>query len=63
MRFYTAKISHKEVILVGFTQGDRAYRLSLLARLMPQLAFKDMNELILGWNEEVKSALEHLAAN
>ena len=48
MRFYTAKIHDQEEILVGFTQGDRAYRLSLLARLMPQLAFADMNGLIMG---------------
>ena len=63
MRFYTAKIHDQEEILVGFTQGDRAYRLSLLARLMPQLAFADMNGLIMGWNGAIKGALEHLAAN
>ena len=63
MRFYTAKIKDKEEILVGFEQGNRAYRLNLLARLVPELAFKDMNELILCWNESIKVALEHLYAN
>ena len=32
MRFYTAVINDKEELLVGFEQGARAYRLSLLAR-------------------------------
>ena len=63
MRFYTAKIHDKEEILVGFNEGCKAYRLGLLARLMPQLAFKDMNALILGWNEDIKAKLVHLAAN
>ena len=63
MRFYTAVINDKEELLVGFEQGARAYRLSLLARLMPKLAFADMNALVMGWNEEVKAALVSLAAN
>lgn len=63
MRFYTAVINDKEELLVGFEQGARAYRLSLLARLMPKLAFADMNALVMGWNEEVKAALSSLAAN
>ena len=63
MRFYTAVINDKEELLVSFEQGARAYRLSLLARLMPKLAFADMNALVMGWNEEVKAALASLAAN
>ena len=63
MRFYTAVINDKEELLVGFEQGARAYRLSLLARLMPKLAFADMNALVMGWNEEVKVAFASLAAN
>ena len=63
MRFYTAVINDKEELLVGFEQEARAYRLSLLARLMPKLAFADMNALVMGWNEEVKAALASLAAN
>lgn len=63
MRFYTAVTNDKEELLVGFEQGARAYRLSLLARLMPKLAFADMNALVMGWNEEVKAALASLAAN
>ena len=63
MRFYTAVINDKEELLVGFEQGARAYRLSLLARLMPKLAFADMNALVMGWNEEVKAALASLADN
>ena len=63
MRFYTAVINDKEELLVGFEQGARAYRLSLLARLVPKLAFADMNALVMGWNEEVKTALASLAAN
>ena len=63
MRFYTAVINDKEELLVGFEQGARAYRLSLLARLMPKLVFTDMNALVMGWNEEVKAALASLAAN
>ena len=63
MRFYTAVINDKEELLVGFEQGARAYRLSLLARLVPKLAFADMNALVMGWNEEVKAALASLVAN
>ena len=50
MRFYTALIKDKEEILVAFAEGGKAYRLSLLARLVPALAFADMNALILGWS-------------
>lgn len=63
MRFYTAIINNKEELLVGFAEGARAYRLSLLARLVPTLAFSDMKALICGWSEDIKAALEHLAAN
>ena len=63
MRFYTAIINNKEELLVGFAEGARAYRLSLLARLVPTLAFSNMNALICGWSEDIKVALEHLAAN
>ena len=63
MRFYTAIINNKEELLVGFAEGARAYRLSLLARLVPTLAFSNMNALICGWSEDIKAALEHLAAN
>lgn len=63
MRFYTAMIEDKEEILVGFAQGDKAYRLPLLARLAPELAFTDMNELILGYSDSVKAKLMQLAAN
>lgn len=63
MRFYTAVIKEKEEILVSFAEGGAAYRLSLLARLVPALAFADMHALIVGWNGQIKAALEHLAAN
>ena len=63
MRFYTAMIEDKEEILVGFAQGNKAYRLPLLARLAPELAFADMNELILGYSDSVKAKLMQLAAN
>ena len=63
MRFYTALINEKQEILVGFEQGNKAYRLQLLARLAPELAFDDMNELILGCNDAVKAKLAQLAEN
>ena len=63
MRFYTALINNKQEILVGFEAGNRAYRLSLLARLAPELAFGDMNELILGYTDAVKAKLAQLAEN
>ena len=63
MRFYTALINNKEEILVGFAEGNKAYRLSLLARLVPALAFSDMNALISGWSVDIKAALAHLAVN
>ena len=63
MRFYTAIINDKEEILVSFAQGNKAYRLGLLARLMPSLAFADMNALICAYGEELKSSLEQLSKN
>lgn len=63
MRFYTALINKQPEVLVGFEQGDTAYRLPLLARLAPELAFSDMNALILGYNDKVKATLARLAAN
>ena len=53
MRFYTALINKQPEVLVGFEQGGTAYRLPLLARLAPELAFSDMNALILGYNDKV----------
>ena len=63
MRFYTALINNKQEILVGFEAGNRAYRLPLLAKLAPELAFGDMNELILGYTDAVKTKLAQLAEN
>lgn len=63
MRFYTALINKQPEVLVGFKQGGTAYRLPLLARLAPELAFSDMNALILGYNDKVKATLARLAAN
>lgn len=63
MRFYTALVNDKQEILVGFEAGKRAYRLPLLARLAPELAFGDMNELILGYTEQVKAKFAQLAEN
>ena len=63
MRFYTALINDKQEILVGFEQGNKAYRLPLLARLAPELAFGDMNELIPGYTDAVKAKLAQLAEN
>ena len=63
MRFYTALINNKQEILVGFEAGNKAYRLPLLARLAPELAFGDMNELILGYTDAVKAKLAQLAEN
>ena len=63
MRFYTALINNKQEILVGFEAGNRAYRLPLLARLAPELTFGDMNELILGYTEQVQAKLAQLAEN
>lgn len=63
MRFYTALVDNKEEILVGFTPGSTAYRLPLLASLAPELAFRDMNALILGYSEKVKATLARLEAN
>lgn len=63
MRFYTALINKQPEVLVGFEQGGMAYRLPLLARLAPELAFSDMNALILGYNDKVRATLARLAAN
>ncbi len=63
MRFYTALLENKEEILVGFAQGTVAYRLTLLARLAPELAFADMNELVAGYSDSVKAKLMQMAAN
>lgn len=63
MRFYTALINNKQEILVGFEAGNTAYRLPLLAKLAPELAFGDMNELILGYTDAVKAKLAQLAEN
>ena len=63
MRFYTALINNKQEILVGFKEGNRAYRLPLLAKLAPEFAFGDMNELILGYTEQVQAKLAQLAEN
>ena len=52
MRFYTALINKQPEVLVGFEQGGTAYRLPLLAKLAPELAFSDMNALILGYNDK-----------
>ena len=46
MRFYTAEINNKEEILVAFTEGNVAYRMSRLQKLVPALNFADMNDLI-----------------
>lgn len=63
MRFYTALINNQPEVLVGLEQGGTAYRLPLLARLAPELAFSDMNALILGYNDKVRATLARLAAN
>lgn len=63
MRFYTAEINGAEELLVGFEEGSKAYRLSLLAKLNKVLSFKDMNELIAGYTAEVKAALSAMYSN
>lgn len=62
MRFYTAAIKNKEEILVGFRQNGPVYRLLLLAKIMPALYFRDMTELIAGF-EDVKWCFEKLSGN
>lgn len=62
MRFYTAEINGKEEILVGFRQNGPVYRLLLLAKIMPALYYRDMTELIAGF-EGVKWCLEKLRDN
>ena len=59
MRFYTVEIAGREEILVGFRENEAVYRLNLLARLVPELAVADMNELICRYTPEVKAKLEH----
>lgn len=63
MRFYTVDIKGKKEILVGFQQKAEVYRLRLLARLVPELATDDMNELICRYTSAVKEKLERLAEN
>ena len=63
MRFYTVDIKGKQEILVGFQQEAAVYRLRLLARLVPELATDDMNELICRYTSAVKEKLERLAEN
>lgn len=63
MRFFTALINDKQEVLVSFLAGNTAYRLPMLARIAPELAFNDMNALILGYSEKVKNTLLRLAAN
>lgn len=63
MRFYTVEIAGREEILVGFRENEAVYRLNLLARLVPELAVADMNELICRYTPEVKAKLERLADN
>lgn len=63
MRFYTAEINAKEEILVGFAADGRVYRLTLLAKLAPVLAFADMQALIGGYTPVVQEALERLRGN
>ena len=52
MRFYTVEIAGREEILVGFRENEAVYRLNLLARLVPELAVADMNELICSYKSE-----------
>ncbi len=63
MRFYTAEINEQQELLVAFVQGSAAYRLKLLAKLVPELAFEDMNALIKGFTAELKEKLKQLAEN
>lgn len=63
MRFYTAEINEQQELLVAFVQGTAAYRLKLLAKLVPELAFEDMNALIKGFTAELKEKLKQLAEN
>lgn len=63
MRFYTAEINEQQELLVAFVQGTVAYRLKLLAKLVPELAFEDMNALIKGFTAELKEKLKQLAEN
>lgn len=63
MRFYTAEINRQEELLVAFAEDGSLYRLSLLKRLAPVLALKDMQELIEKYHEGVEAALKKLVAN
>lgn len=63
MRFYTAEINNKEEILVAFAEGNVAYRMSRLQKLVPALNFADMNDLIRNITAEHKEKLDRFAAN
>lgn len=63
MRFYTAEINNKEEILVAFVEGNVAYRMSRLQKLVPALNFVDMNDLICNITAEHKEKLARFAAN
>lgn len=62
MRFYTAGINGGEEILVSFT-ADKVYRLSLLAKIMPELAFNDLQDLVCHYSQTIREKLDKLAAN
>ncbi len=63
MKFYTAIVDTKEEVLVQLSPEGGVYRLGLLAKLAPQLAFEDMNALILGYTDLVKTTLQDFANN
>ena len=63
MRFYTAEINNKEEILVAFAEGNVAYRMNRLQKLVPALNFTDMNDLICNITAEHKEKLARFAAN
>lgn len=63
MRFYTAEINNKEEILVAFEEGNVAYRMNRLQKLVPALNFADMNDLICNITAEHKEKLARFAAN
>ena len=63
MRFYTAEINNKEEILVAFAEGNVAYRMNRLQKLVPALNFADMNDLICNITAEHKEKLARFAAN
>lgn len=63
MRFFCAEIQEREEILVSFDGGCHAYRLSMLAKLSPGLAFSDMNSFILNYSQNVRATLLSFANN